>query len=155
MKRIPHQPEKGSQASAHGQLLHGVRKSIHKHPALSHLWGEWPGSSGLSLAFLESSPWSSATFQGERHQLELCLQTSPSAKQPGPSELDLLIGHLDNLQLPLTGHALIEFRFATARTEARGAEGAACHIRFDALTLADPPFSDGHADPADASHRIA
>jgi hypothetical protein len=136
----------GFQPSAHGQLLHGVRKSIHTHPELSHLWGEWPGSSGLSLASLESSPWSSATFQGERHQLELCLHTAPSSRHSSPPELDLLIGHLDNLQLSLTGHALIEFRFATARTEVRGAEGAACHIRFDALTLSDPPFYDGPAD---------
>jgi hypothetical protein len=147
MSRPGHLLEPGFRPSAHGQLLHGVRKSIHKHPDLSHLWGEWPGSSGLSLAFLESSPWSSATFQGERHQLELCLHTTPAATPPGPSQVDLLIEHLDNLQLSLTGHALIEFRFATARTEARGSDGSACRIRFDALTLADPPFTDEPAAP--------
>ncbi len=129
-------------SSAHGQLLNGLRLQIQSHPDLAPLWAEWPGSSGLSLASLESKPWSSATFFGERHRLELRLRSRSDAASAGAERLDVLIDWLDDIQLPMSGHALIDFHFANARTEAGVDDGSVCLISFDALTLADPPIRD-------------
>jgi hypothetical protein len=127
-------------ASAHGQLLSGLRARIHTHPQLSSLWGEWPGSTGLSLGSLESTPWSSASFAGERHLLELRLQTRPDSTGDGAHRIETIIAHLDNAELPLDGHALIDFRFCTARSTGCITESLDCRICFEALTLADPPW---------------
>ncbi len=135
--------------SAHTQLLAGLRHSIQRHPALAHLWAEWPGSTGLSLASLESRPWASATFNGERHRLELRLRSRPERLAGDMSGLDVLIQHLDAIQLPLSGHALIDVHFADARTQSVHLPGqipgqepfAECTICFEALTLVDPPMA--------------
>lgn len=129
-------------SSAHGQLLFGLRQRIRSHPVLAPLWAEWPGSAGLSLASLESRPWSSATFSGERHRLELRLRSRPQTPADTLAQVNVLIRHLDDVQLPISGHALIDFHFATARTEASPDDGADCLICFDALTLADPPLAE-------------
>jgi hypothetical protein len=129
--------------SAHGQLLGALRLSIRDHPELAPLWAEWPGPSGLSLAFLESKPWASAMFHGERHRLELRLMTRTGGGGSTASRINMLIHHLDEADLPLTGHALVDLHFVKARTAAAKDDATECVLSFDALTLADPPVGDG------------
>jgi hypothetical protein len=130
-------------SSVHMQLLSAIRHRILAHEILAPLWSAWPGSSGLSLTFLESRPWASAMFNGERHTLELRLATKSNPESPFAEKINLLINQFDEVEIPLKGHALIDFHFVKARTEAAKNEGTECLIAFEALTLADPPVEHG------------
>jgi hypothetical protein len=128
-----------SDSSAHVQLLSVLRGCIRSHPDLAALWAEWPGSSGLSLASLESRPWASAMFHGERHRLELRLISKCGTADVTAERINMLINQLDEADLPMTGHALVDLHFVQARTEPVKQEANECLISFEALTLADPP----------------
>jgi hypothetical protein len=128
--------------SAHGQLLSVLRSRIRAHPDLAVLWAEWPGSSGLSLAFLESRPWASAMFHGERHRLELRLNSRSGMADIAVQRVNTLINQLNNADIALKGHALVDLHFVGARTQAAPQDATECLISFEALTLHDPPVDD-------------
>ena len=125
----------------HSQLLGAVRSQLARDTTLAGLLGSSDHPSRLSVSVLETRPWASATFNGARHHLEMALQDSngtDDSRLLSATDVttDRIIQALQDSDLSLLGHALIDFQFSGAETSIN-ASGSICRLRFDALTLCD------------------
>lgn len=88
----------------------------------------------VAVDSIESAPWASATFSGQRHCLDLSVVDG--ADDRTPALLDALAVNLREPDLKIPGHVLVDLSFVEAVT--RQIEGGcAIHIRLEALTVED------------------
>lgn len=79
------------------------------------------------LGFLETIPWASATYLGERHQFDLILSAQDNAA------IDATIHQLQNANFPVTGHVLVDIHLESSEPDVRDCKRQRLH--FAALTL--------------------
>jgi hypothetical protein len=140
--------------TAHTLLITALFQFLRTHATLGGLLmggAERPRGLWLDLASSETLPWSSATFQGERHKLEFTLRTSTAQMGLSASVSDAACALVDALEITrlqpsallLPGHALIDVTFEGIETLTRQTADmmrpCGCIVRFSILTLIDPP----------------
>jgi hypothetical protein len=140
--------------TAHALLISALFQLLRNHTTLSGLLmggAERPRGLWLDLASTETLPWSSATFQGERHRLEFTLRTSTAQTGLSAAVSEAACALVDALEstrlqgslVELPGHALIDVTFEGIETLTRQADDmirpCGCIVRFSILTLIDPP----------------
>jgi hypothetical protein len=136
-------------ATAHAILIAGLLRLIASHPVLGILM---QNSAALALALrgCETVPWSSATFQGERHRLEFSLcSAAPGFSAEAAEAACALVDLLDHVRvdpalLALPGHALIDVTFEGIETLTSDSpdcvRACGCVVKFCVLTLIDVAF---------------
>jgi len=88
----------------------------------------------VAVDSIESVPWASATFSGQRHRLDLSVVDGTGDRTP--ALLDALAVNLREPDMKIPGHVLVDLSFVEAVT--RHVEGGcAIHISLEALTVED------------------
>ncbi len=133
-------------ATAHAILIAELLRLIAGHSLLATL-NRGAGVLVLALRSSETVPWSSATFQGERHKFEFSLRSavpgfSSQASEAACALVDLLDGvRADPAHLSLPGHALLDVTFEGIETltsdSPKSVKACGCVVKFSALTLID------------------
>ncbi|MFZ5609867.1 MAG: tail completion protein gp17 [Pseudomonadota bacterium] len=91
----------------------------------------------VRIAGKKSWPWRSATFEGSQHQLVIEAEIEDEDDGARAKAFcDAVILRLNDAELNLPGHALIDLTLASAETRFQPAH-VACRLVFDALTLDD------------------
>ena len=82
--------------------------------------------------------WSSATFEGQEHELTLHLWTNDGGSPASKQIAGIIIDRLHNADFPVSGHALVDLQFASSETRYREDLGRFhCCLQFKALTVSD------------------
>ena len=85
-----------------------------------------------------SKAWSSATFEGQEHDLTLHLWTNEGGSPASKKIAGVIIDRLHNADFPVPGHALVDLQFASSETRYREDLGRFhCRLQFKALTVSD------------------
>lgn len=117
---------------AHGALLRGVRRLISGDAELARLLNADSQLPSLLVEGLSSEAWSSATFTGHRHRLDLKLR--------GPGEIaglrERLEVRLRDPDIDIRGHVLVDMALVRAETRVDD-DGEICRLSFEALTVED------------------
>ena len=86
----------------------------------------------------DARAWSSATFDGQEHELAFDLWTSGGGSAESKEIAGAIIDRLHNADFPVTGHALVDLQFSNSETRYLQEKGVfQCHLRFRALTVND------------------
>jgi len=85
-----------------------------------------------------SKAWSSATFEGQEHDLTLHLWTNEGGSRASKEIAGVIIDRLHNADFPVAGHALVDLQFASSETRYHEDLGRFhCRLQFKALTVSD------------------
>jgi len=86
----------------------------------------------------KAKTWSSATFDGQEHEVTMHLWTSDGGSAASKEVAGALIDRLHNADFPVTGHALVDMQFASSETRYKEERGLFhCRLTFKALTVSD------------------
>lgn len=92
----------------------------------------------LTLGDSLAKAWSSATFDGQEHEITLHLWTSEGGSRASKEVAGLVIDRLHNADFPVPGHALVDLQFASSETRYKEEQGLFhCRLAFKALTVSD------------------
>ena len=92
----------------------------------------------VSFGDSRSKAWSSATFDGQEHQMVLDIWSDQDAEVDIKQIAALVIERLHNADLPIPGHALVDLQFESSETrhwQEKHLEH--CRLEFSALTVSD------------------
>jgi len=82
--------------------------------------------------------WSSATFDGQEHEIILNLWTCDGGSAVSKEIAGAVIDRLHNADFPVTGHALVDMQFSSSETRYKEELGLFhCRLTFKALTVSD------------------
>lgn len=82
--------------------------------------------------------WSSATFEGQEHDLRLNLWTADGGSAAAKKIAGAVIDRLHDADFPVKGHALVDLQFASSETRYLEERGLFhCHLAFKVLTVSD------------------
>ena len=92
----------------------------------------------LVLGDTQARAWSSATFDGQEHDLAFDLWTSGGGSAESKEIAGAVIDRLHNADFPVAGHALVDLQFSNSETRYLPEKGVfQCRLRFKALTVSD------------------
>ena len=117
---------------AHGAMLRGIRKLSGGDAALSNLLHADRQMPSLVVEGLSSEAWSSVTFAGHRHRLDLKLVSSGEAT----SLRTRLEARLRDPEIDIRGHVLVDMTLVRAETRIEDGHEI-CRLSFEALTVED------------------
>jgi len=82
--------------------------------------------------------WSSATFEGQEHDLRLNLWTADGGSAAAKKIAGAVIDRLHDADFKVKGHALVDLQFASSETRYLEEKGLFhTHLAFKALTVSD------------------
>ncbi len=82
--------------------------------------------------------WSSATFDGQEHDLNFQLWTAEGGSETAKKLAGLVIDRLHDADFPVPGHALVDLQFSSSETRYLEEKGAfQTRLSFKALTVSD------------------
>jgi len=91
----------------------------------------------VAYAGATARAWHSATFDGQDHEVTLLLQTGSEDLEIG-ALAEAVTDRLQDADLPIPGHALIELQFERSETRSCDKSGiSSCRMVFRALTVED------------------
>ena len=92
----------------------------------------------LVLGNSQARAWSSATFDGQEHELAFDLWTSSGGSAESKELAGAIIDRLHNADFPVIGHALVDLQFTDSETRYLQEKGIFhCRLHFKALTVSD------------------
>ena len=92
----------------------------------------------LALGDSHTKAWSSATFDGQEHDITLHLWISDGGSAASKEIAGAVIDRLHNADFPIPGHALVDMQFASSETRYQEDRGLFhCRLTFKALTVSD------------------
>lgn len=117
-------------------------KEIHRHLGAPPRIYDSPAGRDVTprLEFGEcrARAWSSATFDGQEHDIVFNLYTGEGGAAASKEAAGAIIDRLHNADFPVPGHALVDLQFESSETRFHGqGEGAHCRLAFRALTVSD------------------
>ncbi|MCG8505489.1 MAG: DUF3168 domain-containing protein [Sphingomonadales bacterium] len=85
-----------------------------------------------------SKTWSSATFDGQEHEMVLDIWSDQDAAADVKQIAAIVIERLHNADLPIPGHALVDLQFESSETRLWQEKRLEhCRLEFSALTVSD------------------
>ena len=126
-----------------GILLHlksckSLKQHLGDHPRIfdqTEKTGVFPE---LLLGDSFAKAWSSATFEGQEHDLRLNLWTADGGSAAAKKIAGAVIDRLHDADFKVKGHALVDLQFASSETRYLEESGLFhCHLAFKALTVSD------------------
>jgi hypothetical protein len=121
----------------HGLLLRAVQTALAETPTIGALLMGSQTDRQLAIADLETKAWASATFSGHRHRLEIAYRAQGEDLHASSQIVAQVVQRLDDADLCLPGHALIDLRFVGAKTQTGATGDVSANLAFDAITLED------------------
>lgn len=92
----------------------------------------------LVLGDSHTRAWSSATFDGQEHDIILNLWTSDGGSAASKEIAGAVIDRLHDADFSIPGHALVDMQFASSETRYREDRALFhCRLTFKALTVSD------------------
>lgn len=92
----------------------------------------------LEFGECRARAWSSATFDGQEHDIVFNLYTGEGGAAASKEAAGAIIDRLHAADFPVPGHALVDLQFESSETRFHGGgEGAHCRLAFRALTVSD------------------
>jgi len=115
-----------------------LKKHLGKPPRIfeeSQKTGEFPE---LLLGDTSSKSWSSATFDGQEHEINFHLWTSDGGSALAKKIAGCVIDRLHDADFPVPGHALVDLQFSSSETRYLQEKGVFhTKMAFKALTVSD------------------
>ena len=92
----------------------------------------------LVMGDSQTSAWSSATFDGQEHEITMHLWTNDGGSAAAKEIAGAVIDRLHDADFTVAGHALVDMQFASSETRYKEEQGRFhCRLVFKALTVSD------------------
>lgn len=92
----------------------------------------------LLMGNSKAKAWSSATFDGQEHDLTFHLWTAEEGSAGAKKIAGSIIDRLHDADFPVPGHALVDMQFSSSETRYLEDKGLFhCRLVFKALTVSD------------------